>query len=348
MQKGDLCGNLYLQMFVSSSLWWIKLMSGNENKFCGFKLQDSPRIYLTAISGKWLLKRSTPSWRIEDPQKGFQRIVREERARQIAVAVLDQHRSFPNAIVLATNIATFEEEAGNLLIPSKIKFLVVDGQHRLWAQRFSNFNAKYACLIHMGLSEVEMAKLFLEINDNQKRVPSSLRWDLVRLVRPEDDPFGIATAEMIYLLATEEDSPLYQRIDLTGEQYEIQMKQGSLAPEIKKILSYRRSPIHPLSFDQQYNVILQYFVAIREIDRGDWGTQDSKFYKARIIRALLRLLTDILIKEQRHVPDLTFKKFIPYLKRIDEDSLETEKIRAVQGIAGIKAIYDQMRSQVLG
>ena len=182
----------------------------------GFILQKSPPIYVVSISGKWLLRHSTPSWRIDDPEKGFQRVVKQERAQQIAWTVLDQRRSFPNAVILATDFQSLNEADGKFELPEQIRFLVVDGQHRIWAQKYSEYEANYACMIHFGLTEIKMAKLFLEINDNQKRVPSSLRWDLVRLVRPDDDPHAIAASEMVYSLASNDESPLYQRIDLTG------------------------------------------------------------------------------------------------------------------------------------
>jgi DGQHR domain-containing protein len=322
-------------------------MSTNTIAVPGFQLQDSPRIYVSAISGMWLLERTTPSWRIDDPEQGFQRIVREKRAREIALAVLDQQRTFPNAIVLATSQPQFDVKDATLLIPLDIKFLVVDGQHRLWAQKFSHYDAAYSCTIHMGLSEVEMARLFLEINDNQKRVPSSLRWDLVRLVRPADDPAAIAAAEMVFLLATEEQSPLFQRIDLTGEQSEIQLKQGSLAPGLKPLLT-KRSPLYGLSFDQQYQVVMQYFIAIREIDRDRWGKAESPFYRARVLRALLRLLSDIVRSIDQDPATLMYDHFLPFLKRIDETSLRPDVIRAAQGSAGMKAIYDQIRAQLFG
>lgn len=313
----------------------------------GFQLQDSPRIYVSAISGGWLLEHTTPSWRIDDPEQGFQRVVREARAREIALAVLDQQRTFPNAIVLATDRIQLDVKDTTLLIPSDIKFLVVDGQHRLWAQKFSYHDALYSCIIHTGLSEVEMARLFLEINDNQKRVPSSLRWDLVRLVRPEDDPEAIAASEMVFLLATEEQSPLYQRIDLTGEQFEIQLKQGSLAPELKPLFT-KRSPLFGFSFDQQYQIITQYLVAIREIDRDRWGKADSPFYRARVLRALLRLLPEMLRNIDSDSTTLMYHHFLPFLKRIDETSLNPDIIRAAQGSAGMKALYDQLHAQVFG
>jgi DGQHR domain-containing protein len=313
----------------------------------GFLLQDMPRIYVAAISGRWLLNHTTPSWRIDNPTLGFQRIVREERARQIALAVLDQQRTFPNAIVLATDIQEFVMENGEINIPGNVKFLVVDGQHRLWAQKFSECEAKYACMVHTNLSEVEMARLFLEINDNQKRVPPSLRWDLVRLVRPDDDPEAIGAAEMVFQLATNPESPLYQRIDLTGEQPEIQLKQGSIAPSIKLLFS-RRSPIYHLSFEQQYQLLIQYFLSIKELNRDSWISGASVFYSARVLRALLRLLSDLIADIGGNAAALSFQSFLPYLRKIDPESLSPEAIRANQGEAGIRAIYKQMHIEVFG
>lgn len=313
----------------------------------GFVLQHLPRIYVSAIPGKWLLERTTPSWRIADPQRGFQRIVSPQRARAIALAVLDQQRTFPNAIVLATDQAQFDVSNGGILIPSNISFLVVDGQHRLWAQTHSDYNAVYSCIIHTGLSEVEMARLFLEINDNQKRVPSSLRWDLVRLVRPDDDPVSIATVEAIFILATEDSSPLYQRVDLTGEQSEISLKQGSLAPGLRPLFT-KRSPLFGLSFDQQCHVILQFFLAMREVNHDGWQKANSPFYRARVIRALLRLLPKILRDMDQDLTSMMFSDFMPYLRRINQASLHRDKLIAAQGSAGIKAIYDLIGSQVFG
>jgi DNA sulfur modification protein DndB len=272
-------------------------------------------------------------------------MVREERAREIALAVLDQQRTFPNAIVLATDMREFEIDKCEVIISPKVKFLVVDGQHRLWAQRFSQFKACYASTIHMGLTEVDMARLFLEINDNQKRVPSSLRWDLVRLVRPEDDPQAIGATEIIYQLSTDEQSPLYQRIDLTGEQSEIQLKQASFAPEIRQLLT-KKSALHTLSFDQQYDIILQYFIAIKALDPDKWGKSDYDVYKARVLRAFLRLLPDIIRNVKKLPQELTFHDFMLFLKKVKIESLDSDSIRALQGNAGIKAIYDQIRGQV--
>ena len=319
-------------------------MTRNLN-VAGFPLQESPPILVAAIPGLWLLEHSTPSWRIEDPILGFQRVVREKRARQIAAAVLDQQRSFPNAIVLATDLESFTLRNGHVDIPRDAKFLVVDGQHRLWAQQYSKYEADYACLIHPGLAEKEMAELFLEINDNQKRVPSSLRWDLVRLVRPEDDPWSTRAADLTWDLNEAEDSPLRQRIDLTGESSELSLQQGSLAPSIKSAIS--SATLRDAGYAVWYEILCSYFVAIRSLDPDGWGLRNRPVYQARVLRAFLRLLPTLVAEiglEHSKVP----QPFAGYLDRVDMELLSLEKIRAAQGSAGIKAIHDEIHHQIFG
>ena len=329
-------------------------MSLKGKYFKGYVLQHKPTVICASVPGEWLLERTTPSWRIQEPITGFQRMVREKRAREIALAVLDQGRSVPNAIVLATDSDEIYVEDHRVFISEEVFFLVVDGQHRLWAQFFSENWADYACMIHVGLRVEDMARLFLEINETQKRVPSSLRWDLMRLVRPDDDPEGIDAAELVYMLATEKESPFFQRIDLTGEQSEIYLKQGSLAPEFKLLIS-RRSPLREFGLQQQYEIILDYSLALRERDADNWGKPESSFFKARVLRALFKLLGDIfrdLDGIYSHSDDgtdfdrLPVLVYLEYLERIDESTLDPELIRAMQGSAGIAAIYKTIRSQV--
>lgn len=324
------------------------------SKFNAFQLQDEPSIVVAAIPGKWLLQRSTPTWRIDNPERGFQRMVSEQRARSIALAVLEERRSFPNAIVLATDLKDLKIERCQAEIPKRTKFLVVDGQHRLFAQQYSEYDAPYCCVIHLGMTEQEMARLFVEINDNQKRVPSSLRWDLVRLVRDDiTDPHGVRASDLVYSLAMEDErSPLFQRVDLTGENKSIALKQGSVAPELKKLVSAKKSPLQDVGFDVQYETILSYVSAIRDLDRDRWKSGESDLYKARVFRALLMLLPQIiegLLEEYDGTADLTDLRsgdFHSYLELIDLRSLDPEVIKSKQGSAGIKDIYLMLEKQI--
>ena len=276
--------------------------------------------------------------------KGFQRIVKEDRARQIARTILDRGRAFPNAITLATDAKEFKRSDSKILIPEKAKFLVVDGQHRLWAQKFSQKDGQYACIIHLNKSEKEMAELFLEINDNQRRVPSSLRWDLVRLVRPEGDEAAVTASEIVYALVDREDSPFHISIDLTGEQKDISIKQGSLAPEIKTLVA-RAKKIHNPTFDEYVSLLIRFFSAVRSLDPSGWGDPSSTYYKARVLRALIRVLTDIVL-DAKSLDKLTALFLLDKLKKIDPSTLSEAIIRASQGSAGVIDLYEAMKKQV--
>jgi DGQHR domain-containing protein len=276
--------------------------------------------------------------------KGFQRIVNENRARQIARTVIDRERTFPNAITLASDIKKLGFADCRLSFPDTSKFLVVDGQHRLYAQTFSSKDAQYACIVHLDKTEQEMAELFLEINDNQKRVPSSLRWDLVRLVRPADDEVAIMTSELVFELVDRKESPFYYNIDLTGEKKDVTIKQGSLAPEIKTLITRTRRT-KSLDFEDYAGILIRFFSAVRSLDPPGWGDTNSTFYKARVLRALLRVLADIVL--QSNTPaTIGAPAFLAALKRIKPETLSTEVIRKAQGSAGVTDLYKAMQEQV--
>lgn len=309
----------------------------------GIVLHQQPDVYVTALPGPWLLAHSTPSWRIDDPQKGFQRIVKEQRAKEIARTVLDTNRTFPNAITLATTAKNFKVTDQTLELPPNAKFLVVDGQHRLWAQHYSKVAGTYPCIIHMDRTEQQMAALFLEINDNQRRVPSSLRWDLVRLVRSEDQSTAI-TADIVFELATRRESPFNSvGIDLTGEKKSLTIKQGSLAPEIKKLVG-RHLKKTGAEFEEYLGLLIRFFVAIRSLDPEGWGDSQSTFFKARVLRALLRVLSDML--GTTTIGALTTERLRGQLSKIDQSTLSEPEVRRMQGSAGVQDLYTLMHKQV--
>jgi len=171
----------------------------------------------------------------------------------------------------------------------------------------------------------------------KKRVPSSLRWDLVRLVRPESDPGGIRASELVESLNAERESPFFQRIDMTGEQPEITIKQGSLAPEIKKLV-IKRSGFGEEGFDVQLQILMNIFAAVREKDPDGWRSGKGNLYRARVFRAFLQLIPEILSRIPKGLKDISARDFFGYVKRVNLDLLSDDKIKTAHGNAGIAAI----------
>ena len=196
----------------------------------------------------------------------------------------------------------------------------------------------------LGRSESQMAELFLEINDNQRRVPSSLRWDLYRLVRTEDQSLVI-TSDIVFELADRKDSPFYAGgIDLTGEKPGGAIKQGSLAPEIRRIVT-RYVLRKRLTFVDCVELLIRFFAAVQSLDPDGWGDSKSVFFRARVLRALLRVLVDLLDGET-DLPSLTTMWFRGRLDRIKKDTLTEQHVKDAQGAVGVQNLYAEMRAQV--
>ena len=312
----------------------------------GFLLQDAPRTYSVALPGKWLAKQSTTRWRLDDPDNGFQRVVNTARAKKIAVAVLDQRRSFPNSVVLATNAKDFQRDGCFILVPANAKFFVVDGQHRVFAQTFSEYEASYSCIIHMNLTPPDMASIFLEINDNQKRVSSSLRWDLLRLVRPDEERqrYKVSAADLINARATDRSSALYQRIDLSGDVKQISLKQGSIAPEIERLI--KSDLLRDIGEDAHYALIASFFSALRSLDSRRWDDGESPLYDARVIKALLALLPSVLNRIGKPPANVRPHDLRSQLDSINLDSLATPDVVAARGNPGTKRIRELLARQL--
>jgi DNA sulfur modification protein DndB len=317
-------------------------------KVSGFSYNNDPKVFVAKISGKWILEHSRPSWRIDDPMEGFQRIVDQKRARIIASQVLDSGRSFPNAIIISCkdNPVT-SEDSGTLSIKDESDFLIIDGQHRLYAQNFSNFNADFVCIIHVSLSEEDMARLFIEINDNQKRVPSSLRWDLIRLTKDDVDLPERRAVDIIYeLVMVDRSSPVYQKVDLTGENNEITLKQGSLAPDISTLLKKKGHFRDLETYEKQKSLLLTYFTALKQWDEKGWHEGTSLFAQNRGLRVAIQLVNTFIekIDHKDVVNDPTL--FSEFLLRLNKEDLTLERIKALQGGAGMNEIKKMIEKQL--
>lgn len=176
----------------------------------------------------------------QDPQStsprkhGYQREPMEERFPGIAryyaegdnryhipplvasVRVYDQKsRTRFNTLFNAGSIDKIHREFG------KDVFSIVDGQHRIgglfyaW-NRFDDFNCDVPVTLYYGLTYVQEAKLFDDINVNQRKLPKAL----IEATKVHMDTDGKSHAQVIRLiamsLAEDPDSAWRNQVNMTG------------------------------------------------------------------------------------------------------------------------------------
>jgi len=113
----------------------------------------------------------------------YQRSKEPRRIRKIVNFLSTQQRNSVLLPILPQNVVLNVRKKfhatrirGDLYrIPDRVRFQVVDGQHRIEALIKLEINLPLPVTITTGLSEIQEGALFLLINHTQKRVPASIR-----------------------------------------------------------------------------------------------------------------------------------------------------------------------------
>lgn len=151
--------------------------------------QNNRTFYSLIINSKILREVCFISRREEDNKKGFQRLLNESRAKDIA-RYLDQEKGvIPSALILSAQDKTklsFDKQSSKLMFSIvKDSFLVIDGQHRLFGLMQANEDYDMPVIVFTNLNSAAEVNLFIDINTTQKGVPSALLLDIKQLAGKE-------------------------------------------------------------------------------------------------------------------------------------------------------------------
>lgn len=177
--------------------------------------QGEHRFYQLAMPSAILAECSFVSSRNEDPEVGFQRLLDKSRAQQIANYLDSGLGTIPTSIILSA------QQAANFEYDSKTKtvrfdkhphaFLILDGQHRVYAFRLAEQSMRVPVVIYNSLSRRDEVRLFVDINSKQRGVPNELLLDIKSLAEyenTEEEHFR----KIFDLFETDYNSPLFGRL----------------------------------------------------------------------------------------------------------------------------------------
>jgi len=216
-------------------------------------------------------------------EEGIQRRLQLTRISSIKAYLEDSPDNFlPNSVILSGSIpeddpfnshyANYENsEAGIFDFSERIRFFVIDGQHRLagFSQLRDDVAKQFeiAAVVLFNASKPTAARLFADINGNQKPVSRSLIYDLYGSMSPERYE-GLAKYHSICRsFYTERISPLYRQIKMLGI--------GSGAISQAFFIDYVSSavsdtPLKDRSPQEIYNQLFYYFSSFQRTFPEDW------------------------------------------------------------------------------
>lgn len=153
--------------------------------------QNKHRFYFSTVPVDDLFPCCFVVRRESDPEQGFQRSLSEARADDIGRYLSAGTGSIPTNVVLSAqrDAALIYNNRSKTISFERVpnSFLVLDGQHRLWGYAKSPVKHRVPVAIYEGLTRAEEARLFIDINTNQRGVPAALLLDIKRLAEMESN-----------------------------------------------------------------------------------------------------------------------------------------------------------------
>lgn len=260
---------------------YLESLSNSEQK----KFND----YLKSIDRKGL--------NVTFGNQSIQRKLQLSKLKSIAEYVKQSNNFIPNAIILGCFNKLIEEgtqeyDYESMLTPigdlgmysieldDNYELTAIDGQHRL-AGLFSSDDPEIDMMelpvvLLFGVSLSTSAKIFIDINSNQKSVDKSLIYDLMPVLDSNNEGMKLQDREIENIqrchkicitLYNNEKSPFYKQIRMLGTGKGA-VSQAFLVEEIYPLI--HDGVLSNLDTQQQFNTLYNYFKSIQEIFPNDW------------------------------------------------------------------------------
>jgi len=244
--------------------------------------QASETIVIFVIRAKLLWDLVQINKREEDKDEGYQRALSPARADAIA-RFIDKGNILPTSILISLDHAELLQHGRVLRIRNQFDAgWVIDGQHRLGGAHRATKELDIPVVGIMNLNINQQINCFVTINREQKGVPSSLYYELLKYLpgsRSEAEMAKERAADMATELKVDEASPFYAHIVTT-----ISPKRGelSLTNWVRKIAPLIRLGSGRLAIyspDIRKSVLNNYYRALATVFPREYNRSDTIFFK---------------------------------------------------------------------
>lgn len=329
-----------------------------ETRYITIDVQGE-HLYTFSLKVKDLITISYVAVRGRDNEEGaVQRVLNKKRISSICQYVLDGNM-FLNTFIVNWNDDNFipefiDEHTVKIPLANSVAQLI-DGQHRLEgikeAAKIDHSILEKKVLVSMVLnfSTKEAAKIFININSEQKPVPKSLIYDLYG-VTDDDKNYAITRADDIAKELNENmDSPYYNQIKYPGNpRGKGKIDLSTVVSVLKKYVDINgkldENNIKDLHLQSQ--IIINYFSAIKyhwDIEKLWGNASQNVFFKASGFTAGIEFFFEYVFS--KCVEKKSFKTdFIVSLFDFSNTSLITHNdIKGSDGKSARKKVTDSLR-----
>jgi len=298
---------------------------GNDIYTLPIKIHDLIEITYVAVRGK------------SSEEGAVQRVLNRRRISQIRDFILDGNE-FVNTFILnwtdSDNLPKIKKDTINIPLQGR-RAQIIDGQHRITGLiEAVNINKsigdKEAIIsFAIGLNTQEAAKIFLNINSEQKPVPKSLIYDLFGEAFDDKEHAINRSKDIIDFLNSNEESPFYQKVKYPGAprssgMIDLSIMVNAIKPYLDKDGSFNQLKLSEI--ETQEKIITNFYSVLRDVyNRANrlWDkTSENPFIKAAGFSGAFEFLSETLIKKCQDDKKFSFEH-MQKLMKLEPDALIT-------------------------
>jgi DGQHR domain-containing protein len=326
------------------------------------KFAETPA-FTFAIKAKDLIALHYVAVRGRDAEEGaVQRPLSTRRINDIRDYVLEGNTFF-NSFILNWTDKNHRPVVKNKtitlpLVPAAAQ--VLDGQHRLTGlaeaieQNADVGESDLLATLCLDLTTQEAARIFLNINTEQRPVPKSLVFDLFGEVENDEDHAINRATDLARSLNEDPESPLYRLIKFPGAprgQGNIELStfvsafKDHLKPKVGTFHTYKLR-----DYDKQRAAITNFFSTIRDYysSTGHWeSTSKNPFIRAAGFNGAVDFLVESLIKRCAEKGSFSVRTMRGLIALDKEGLITWDDLKGKDGKTARKSIKDLLESNLL-
>lgn len=255
--------------------------------------QNDHTFYISVMKSTDLQAMCFVSRRKDDADKGFQRLLSEKRAKEIARYLDNNKGVIPSALIVSAQpYANFEYDKSShsiLLEKTTNSLLVLDGQHRLYGMKYAEKEYEIPVVVFCKLTTQEEIRQFIDINTTQKGVPTALILDI-------KGPAGTETK------IEERQRKLFDRLNEDSVVAGLMLSSESKAGKISRTsfnnatkTIFESGPVSSQTDENIYRAVKNYLEAVVSIFRMS-GNPSARITKNILFKAIMAMFNDIIEK----------------------------------------------------
>ncbi|MDY7507961.1 DGQHR domain-containing protein [Ralstonia wenshanensis] len=300
--------------------------------------QGNKQFYSVTMPTEILAAHCFVTSRHEDVENGFQRVLDKKRAEDIARYIDSGEGTIPGSIILsAQEDADLKVLQGKTIEFSAVPraFLVLDGQHRVYGFRLASTAFRVPVVIYSGLTPVEEARLFIDINTKQRQVPNELLLDIKQLAQREDQRDTLLR-QTFDLFSSDSTSVMYGLMSASSRQHN-RISRVTFNLAMKPALAVFNAP-NPLTV---FSITNAYLAAFKDV--LEKAKIDASLTAPTTFRAVFDIFPEVArISAAQHGKNFSKQKFAAIINPIGDLITRSRYEKASASVKSLGELFSSL------